>query len=128
MIHFKGAGVVLIDELELQLHPKWQREVVEKLRATFSNIQFITTTHSPFIIQTAREGEVIKLDGDLVVEPAGRTLEEVARLVMDVTNTERSPRYQQMLDAAHRYFSTSPTGSRNHLASFRFQNTFRLNV
>jgi predicted ATP-binding protein involved in virulence len=99
----QGAGVVLIDELELHLHPKWQREVVEKLRATFPNIQFITTTHSPFIIQTAREGEVIKLDGDLIVEPAGRTLEEVARLVMDVTNTDRSPRYQQMLDAAHRY-------------------------
>lgn len=99
----QGAGVVLIDELELHLHPKWQREMVEKLRMTFPNIQFIATTHSPFIIQTAREGEVIKLDGDLVVEPAGRTIEEVARLVMDVINTERSPRYQQMLDTARKY-------------------------
>jgi len=101
----QGKGVVLIDELELHLHPKWQREMLEKLRITFPNIQFIATTHSPFIIQTAREGEVIKLDGDLVVEPAGRTIEEVARLVMDVINTERSPRYQQMLDTAHRYLA-----------------------
>ena len=100
-----GAGVVLIDELELHLHPKWQLEVVEKLRSAFPNIQFIVTTHSPFILQTAREGEVMKLDGDLAVEPAGRTLEEVARLVMDVTNTDRSPRHQKMLDTARRYLA-----------------------
>ena len=99
-----GYGIVLIDELELHLHPTWQLEIVEKLRSTFPNIQFITTTHSPFIVQTAREGELIKLDGELAVEPAGRTLEEVARLVMDVTNTERSPRFVEMLNTARRYF------------------------
>ena len=49
-----GAGVVLIDELELHLHPKWQREASEKLRRTFPNIQFIATTHSPFVIQVYR--------------------------------------------------------------------------
>lgn len=101
----RGAGIVMIDELELHLHPRWQLEVVEKLRETFPNIQFITTSHSPFIVQTAREGEVIKLDGELVIEPMGRTLEEVARLVMDVTNTERSPRHQRMLDTARKYLA-----------------------
>jgi predicted ATP-binding protein involved in virulence len=99
----EGPGVVLIDELELHLHPTWQLEVAEKLRITFPKIQFVVTTHSPFVVQTAREGEVIKLGGELAVEPAGRTLEEVARLVMDVTNTERSPHYQHMLDTARRY-------------------------
>ena len=100
-----GAGVVLIDELELHLHPTWQLDVVENLRATFPNIQFIATTHSPFILQTARDGEVIALDGDLAVEPGGRTIEEVSRLVMGVTNTARSPRHQQMLDTARRYLA-----------------------
>jgi len=100
-----GAGVVLIDELELHLHPKWQLDVVENLRATFPNIQFIATTHSPFILQTAREGEVIALDTDLAVQPGGRTIEEVARLVMGVTNTVRSPRHQHMLDTARRYLA-----------------------
>lgn len=100
-----GAGVVLIDELELHLHPKWQLDVVENLRSTFPKLQFIVTTHSPFILQTAHEGEVISLDGDLAVEPAGRTIEQVARLVMGVTNTERSPRHQHMLDAARRYLA-----------------------
>ena len=51
-----GTGVVLIDELELHLHPKWQREMTEKLRKTFPNIQFIATTHSPFVIQALKPG------------------------------------------------------------------------
>ena len=44
-----GAGVVLIDELELHLHPTWQREVIEKLRTTFPNIQFIA--HHAFALR-----------------------------------------------------------------------------
>lgn len=100
-----GSGVVMIDELELHLHPRWQLDVVENLRATFPNIQFIATTHSPFILQTARDGETINLDGPVAVEPSGRTIEEVARLVMGVTNTERSPRHQQMLEVARHYLA-----------------------
>jgi predicted ATP-binding protein involved in virulence len=98
-----GAGVVLIDELELHLHPKWQLEVAEKLRTTFPNIQFIITTHSPFIIQTARQGEVILLGGELEIDPYGKSLEEVAKYVMDVQNTEYSPRIKEMREIARLY-------------------------
>lgn len=45
-----GEGVVLIDEIELHMHPSWQRKVLFKLRETFPNIQFIITTHSPLIL------------------------------------------------------------------------------
>jgi predicted ATP-binding protein involved in virulence len=45
-----GKAVVLIDELDLHLHPKWQREIVERLEKTFPNCQFIATTHSPQIV------------------------------------------------------------------------------
>jgi len=45
----KTPGIVLIDEIDLHLHPKWQRRVVEDLRATFPALQFVATTHSPFI-------------------------------------------------------------------------------
>lgn len=45
-----GAGVVLIDEIELHMHPSWQRTVLKKLRDTFPNIQFIITTHSPIVL------------------------------------------------------------------------------
>jgi len=99
-----GAGVVLIDELELHLHPNWQLEVTEKLRKTFPNIQFIITTHSPFIIQTARQGEVILLDKDLTVDPYGKSIEEISNYVMDVKNTEYSPRIKNMKQVAKEYF------------------------
>lgn len=46
-----GEGIILIDELELHLHPKWQVEAVEKLREVFPNCQFFITTHSPHIVQ-----------------------------------------------------------------------------
>lgn len=45
-----GSGVVLIDELELHMHTSWQRKVVQVLKKTFPNIQFIITTHSPQIL------------------------------------------------------------------------------
>lgn len=45
-----GDGVVLIDELDLHLHPKWQRTIVANLTRTFPQLQFITTSHSPQII------------------------------------------------------------------------------
>lgn len=45
-----GEGVVLIDEVELHMHPSWQRTILKNLRNTFPNIQFIITTHSPIIL------------------------------------------------------------------------------
>jgi predicted ATP-binding protein involved in virulence len=98
-----GAGVVLIDEIELHLHPKWQLELLENLRTIFPNIQFIVTTHSPYIIQTAREGELISLDREVVVDPYGKSLEEVSRFVMDIENTEYSPRIKEMREVAEMY-------------------------
>jgi len=99
-----GAGVVLIDELELHLHPKWQREVSEKLRATFPNIQFIATTHSPFIIQSMRPGELLNLDPDEFAEYADRSIEDIAENVMGVEVPQKSERYRQMMEAAEEYF------------------------
>ena len=55
-------GVVLIDELDLYLHPEWQRRVVDDLKRVFPKLQFIATTHSPFIIQSLQSGEVIDLE------------------------------------------------------------------
>ncbi|MDE5795419.1 MAG: AAA family ATPase [Muribaculaceae bacterium] len=49
-----GVGIVLIDELELHLHPSWQSEAIDKLRSIFPNCQFFITTHSPHIVQNLR--------------------------------------------------------------------------
>jgi predicted ATP-binding protein involved in virulence len=54
-------GVVTIDELDLHLHPKWQRHVIRDFKATFPSIQFIATTHSPQLIGEALPEEIIRL-------------------------------------------------------------------
>lgn len=46
----EGAALVLIDEIELHLHPKWQRDVLRRLRDTFKACQFVVTTHSPLVL------------------------------------------------------------------------------
>ena len=89
---------------ELHLHPKWQREVVEMLKTTFPNIQFIATTHSPFIVQTLRNDELIVLDDLVIGIYENRGLEEIVMKVMGIEDPDVSPRYLKMLDAAKKYF------------------------
>lgn len=63
----QGEGIVLIDELDLHLHPKWQREIVKALTTTFPKVQFIFTTHSPLIISGIRRENLIVLnDGEII--------------------------------------------------------------
>ncbi len=54
-------GVILIDELELHLHPEWQGKIVDIILNTFPRAQLITTTHSPHIIQAAEPKQIIAL-------------------------------------------------------------------
>lgn len=62
-----ASGIILIDEIDLHLHPKWQRHILQSLHDTFPNVQFIVTTHSPIIlIGAASIAQVIKLSGDSI--------------------------------------------------------------
>jgi ribonuclease HI len=69
----QGKAVVLIDELDLHLHPKWQRSIVEQLTRTFPRCQFIATTHSPQIVAAVEPEQVLLLTDTGVVRP-DRTL------------------------------------------------------
>lgn len=53
-----APGIILIDEIELHLHPKWQRDIIPKLEMTFPNCQFIVTTHSPQVLSHVHENQV----------------------------------------------------------------------
>ena len=77
-------GVVVIDELDLHLHPRWQRRVIHDLKRTFPQIQFIATTHSPQLIGEALPHEIRILEDGAVSIPqrsygvdSSRILEEV---------------------------------------------------
>lgn len=62
------TGIVLIDELDLHLHPKWQWKVIKALKETFPNVQFIATTHSPIILASCKNERVISIDSNMNIE------------------------------------------------------------
>ena len=76
-------GIVLIDEVDMHLHPKWQWNILKALQTTFANVQFIIATHSPIVISTAKEANLILLDDKQRVtylpECYGYTVEDVLR-------------------------------------------------
>ncbi|EGR0658320.1 AAA family ATPase [Vibrio cholerae] len=61
-----GHGIVVIDEIELHLHPKWQQEILIGLQETFPNLQFIVTTHSPQVLSTVDKEciRILRFDGN----------------------------------------------------------------
>ncbi|MBR7784033.1 AAA family ATPase [Undibacterium luofuense] len=107
-------GVVLIDELDLHLHPKWQRRIIEDLRRTFPLMQFICTTHSPFLIQSLRTGEeLIVLDGQPPANLGQMPIQDIARGVMGAGNTDVSQRYEAMKQAAKDYLEILEEAARS---------------
>ncbi|WPB77259.1 AAA family ATPase [Archangium violaceum] len=62
-------AVVLVDEIDLHLHPKWQRQLISYLTERFPNTQFIVTAHSPLVVQSATDANIVvlKREGDHVV-------------------------------------------------------------
>lgn len=96
-------GVVLIDELDIHLHPLWQRRVVHALRTTFPGVQFIATTHSPFIVQSMRADEVINLDPLDSMEYWREGIEDIAAEAMGVDDAPRSELYREFERLSDQY-------------------------
>lgn len=97
----RSKGVVLIDEIDMHLHPKWQQCVVTDLKKAFPNIQFIVTTHSPFIVQSLNAEELINLDAQSDEEPYKLGIAEVASHIMKVE--PHSHRYQETFKTTLEY-------------------------
>lgn len=116
-------GIVLIDELDLHLHPRWQRRLVEDLRNTFPKVQFVCTTHSPFLVQALRSGdELLMLEGQPTAHPGNLSIDEVAQGLMGVPAPELGLRYQTMRDTARAYLedlAAAPAKPGAKLEAFR---------
>ena len=65
----EGHAVVLIDEIDLHLHPKWQRQIVHNLTKTFPRCQFIATTHSPQVVASVEPDQVLLLAPNEIIHP-----------------------------------------------------------
>lgn len=97
-------GIVLIDEIDIHLHPTWQRQILSQLQQTFPKIQFIVTTHSPLVAGAAKEGEVIvlKREGTRVMvesEPSvqGWRIDQILTSDLFGLETTRDPETEQLL-------------------------------
>ncbi|MGB6406045.1 MAG: AAA family ATPase, partial [Planococcus donghaensis] len=106
-------GVILIDELDLHLHPKWQWKIVEDLKRTFPNVQFIATTHAPIIISSCKNGEIINITGDKYEKSHnfGWQVKDVLSEIMDSDN--RSPIMQEKISAYEKLYEKKMNESLN---------------
>jgi predicted ATP-binding protein involved in virulence len=98
-----GQAVVLIDELDLHMHPRWQRTIVSKLAATFPKCQFIATTHSPQIISEVQPDSLLLLreeEGNIQPQRCGQAYGLDANYVLEhIMGT--APRAEPATDAIH---------------------------
>ncbi|ANZ05813.1 AAA family ATPase [Raoultella ornithinolytica] len=102
-------GVILIDEIEIHLHPEWQARITEALTTTFPAAQFIVTTHSPHVVQNAKPYQIIALVPDsngtvkvkeLPENGLGYSAWTVKEVLLDVMGMEStlSRKLQELLD------------------------------
>ena len=86
-------GVVLIDEVDLHLHPTWQHRILSDLQNIFPKIQFIVTTHAPAVISSAKSENLVILNHneatDAVTESFGNDANSILRDIMGTS--ERNP-------------------------------------
>ncbi len=103
-------AIALVDEIDLHLHPDWQRKVISHLSKHFPRTQFIVTAHSPLVIQSADEVNVVLLEADkengrvLINQPEienyqGWTVEEILTEIMGLGDKVRSDDYLNLMDA-----------------------------
>lgn len=100
----KSKGLVMIDEIDLHIHPNWQRHLVQDLKNAFPEIQFVVTTHSPFIVQSLSADEIINLDfPDSGISPIELPIDDVAEDVMGVSSAF-SLENEQKEELSDKYF------------------------
>ncbi|MCD8221783.1 MAG: AAA family ATPase [Clostridiales bacterium] len=93
-------GIVLIDEVDLHLHPQWQQTILSDLHAVFPKVQFIVTSHAPAVIHSVSREQIRVLDSGEIYVPAaetyGRDANSILREVMKVS--ERPVEVKQRID------------------------------
>lgn len=101
----KTPGIVLIDEIDLHLHPQWQQTILNDLQAIFPKVQFIVSSHAPAVINSISRDQIRILDNGEIYMPAaqtyGRDANSILREVMKVS--ERPVDIKQRIDSFYAY-------------------------
>ena len=97
-------GVVIIDEIDLHLHPRWQQSVIPSLQEAFPLIQFIVTTHSPQVLTTVPNQSIqIISDNKLYLAPLGTEGAEASRILKRVFGVELRPQNNSITIKLNKY-------------------------
>jgi len=96
----KTKGVVLIDELDLHLHPQWQMKIIDNLKTVFPKIQFICTTHSPILLRSIEKEKVLVLEnGTLSSKDFFTKGRDINSLLYDIMGVpKRTKEYEDKVD------------------------------
>jgi len=99
----EAEAVVLIDEIDLHLHPKWQRQIVGNLTATFPRCQFIATTHSPQVIGEVEHDRIQIIADSQVYSPTHSFGVDSSRVLEEIMDAdERTPEVKELLSRVSR--------------------------
>jgi predicted ATP-binding protein involved in virulence len=91
-----GEAVILIDEIDLHLHPQWQRKIVGNLERTFPNCQFIATTHSPQVIGEVPHDKIQMIKDGQIYSPSRSFGIDSSRVLEEVMDTDsRNPAVEE---------------------------------
>lgn len=97
------TGIVLIDEIDLHLHPQWQQRIIGDLRTIFPKVQFIVSTHAPLVINSVKKDNLLILTDKQAVEPQdevfGRDANAILNSIMRVN--ERPDEIKQMFQTVY---------------------------
>lgn len=122
----EAEGVVLIDEVDLHLHPSWQRELIDKLLILFPNCQFFLTTHSPHVVSsvnrseghkllTVRNGEINEVSSSLYGLESDAVLAEIFQMP-----SLRTPKVQEHYDIVWQCLNKEAYESEKFNESYKF--------
>lgn len=113
----KTPGVVLIDELDLHLHPKWQSMIVSVLTEAFPNVQFIATTHSPIVLSSVQRRSLRILDdSQLFMAPRETFGNDVASVLQSVMDTkDRIPEVASLFSEARSFLDDAKLDSARNI-------------
>jgi predicted ATP-binding protein involved in virulence len=106
-----GPGIVMIDEIELHLHPGWQQTILASFKEIFPYIQLIVTTHSPFILSTVKprsiRGLIINESGEIVLHDGYAFSEgaNVQQVVEDILEVSARPTGNPFVEKLEKYLS-----------------------
>lgn len=85
-------GIVLIDEVDMHLHPEWQKRIMDDLHYIFPKIQFIVTTHSPSVLANVKKEHVLLLEDGQVYVPGNTTYgRDVSAVMHEIMKVEVRP-------------------------------------